>query len=75
MVLDAVAKMAEKDIGSLVVMESENLLGIITERDYSRNVFLKGKTSSTTLVKDIMDKNVICVRPEHSVETCMTLMT
>ncbi len=74
-VFDAVAKMAEKDIGSLLVMDGEKLLGIITERDYSRNVVLKGKTSPTTLVKDIMDKNAICVRPEHSVETCMTLMT
>ncbi len=74
-VFDAVAKMAKKNIGSLLVMEGEKLLGIITERDYSRNVVLKGKTSSITLVKDIMDKNVICVRPEHSVELCMTLMT
>ncbi len=74
-VLDAVAKMAEKNIGSLLVMDGEELIGVITERDYSRNVVLRGKTSSTTLVKDIMDKNVICVRPEHSVELCMTLMT
>ncbi len=67
--------MAEKNIGSLLVMDGEELIGIITERDYSRNVVLRGKTSSTTLVKDIMDTNVICVRPEHSVELCMTLMT
>jgi CBS domain-containing protein len=74
-VLDAVAKMAEKDIGSLVVMDGEELIGIITERHYSRNVFLKGKTSPTTLVRDIMEKNVIHVRPEQSIELCMTLMT
>jgi CBS domain-containing protein len=74
-VLDAIAKMAEKDIGALVVMDGEQLLGVITERHYSRNVILRGKTSSATLVKDIMDKEVICVRPEQSTELCMALMT
>jgi len=74
-VLEAVAKMAEKDIGSLVVMDGETLIGIITERHYSRNVVLKGKTSPTTLVRDIMDRNVIHVPPEQSVELCMALMT
>ena len=74
-VLDAVAKMAEKDIGSLVVMDGEELVGIITERHYSRNVVLKGKTSPTTLVREIMETNVIHVRPEQPVELCMTLMT
>jgi CBS domain-containing protein len=74
-VLHAVAKMAEKDIGSLVVMDGEQLVGIITERHYSRNVFLKGKTSPTTLVKEIMERDVIHVRPEQSVELCMALMT
>src|SRR5271169_487549 len=74
-VLDAVAKMAKKDVGSLVVMDGEKLVGIITERHYSRNVILKGKTSPTTLVRDIMERNVIYVRPEQSVELCMTLMT
>ena len=74
-VLDALAKMAEKDIGSLVVMDGEELIGIITERHYSRNVILKGKRSPTTLVRDIMERNVIHVRPEQSVEVCMALMT
>jgi CBS domain-containing protein len=74
-VLDAVARMAEKDVGSLVVMDGEKLIGIITERHYSRNVILKGKASPTTLVKDIMEQNVIHVRPEQSVEQCMALMT
>jgi CBS domain-containing protein len=74
-VLDAMAKMADKNIGSLVVMEGERLVGIITERHYSRNVVLKGKTSPTTLVREIMETNVIHVRPEQSVELCMTLMT
>ena len=73
-VLDAVAKMADKDVGSLVVMDGEKLVGIITERHYSRNVVLKGKTSPTTLVREIMETNVIHVRPEQSVELCMALM-
>jgi CBS domain-containing protein len=74
-VLDAVAKMADKDVGSLVVMDGEKLVGIITERHYSRNVVLKGKTSPTTLVREIMDTNRLHVRPEQSVELCMALMT
>ena len=74
-VLDAVAKMADKDVGSLVVMEGEKLVGIITERHYSRNVVLKGKTSPTTLVGEIMETNVIHVTSEQSVELCMALMT
>ena len=67
--------MADNDIGSLVVMDGEELIGIITERHYCRNVILKGKRSPTTLVRDIMERNVIHVRPEQSVELCMTLMT
>ena len=74
-VLEAVAKMAEKDVGSLVVMDGEILVGIVTERHYSRNVILKGKTSPTTPVRDIMERNVIHVRPDQSVELCMALMT
>ena len=74
-VFDAVAKMAENDIGSLTVMDSEALIGIITERQYARNVVLKGKSSSTTAMGEIMDRRVITVRPEQSVEECMALMT
>ncbi len=74
-VFDAVAKMAENDIGSLTVMDSEALIGIITERHYARNVVLKGKSSSTTAIWEIMDRRVITVRPEQSVEECMALMT
>ena len=67
--------MAKHSIGSLLVMENENLIGIITERDYSRNVILKGKSSKNTPVKDIMVSNILCVKPEQSVEECMALMT
>jgi CBS domain-containing protein len=74
-VFDAIAKMAEKDIGSLVVMDRDELVGIITERHYSRNVVLKGKTSPTTPVRDIMERYVVVARPEQSVDQCMALMS
>jgi CBS domain-containing protein len=67
--------MAENDIGSLVVIEREKVVGIITERHYARNVVLKGKTSPATPVRDIMERNVITVRPEQRVEECMAIMT
>jgi CBS domain-containing protein len=74
-VFDAIAKMAEFDVGSLVVMDGEKLVGIITERHYARNVVLKGKTSPNTSVRDIMERRVICARPEQTVEQCMALMS
>ena len=74
-VFDAVAKMAEKDIGSLVVMDGDDLVGIITERHYARNVVLKGKTSPATPVRDIMERHVVIARPEQSVDQCLALMT
>ena len=74
-VFDAVAKMADNDIGSLIVMDSDVLVGIITERHYARNVILKGRTSPATLVREIMERQVITVRPEQTVEECMALMT
>ena len=74
-VFDAVAKMAEKDVGSLVVMDGDELVGIITERHYARNVVLKGKTSPATPVRDIMERHVIIARPEQSVEQCMALIS
>ena len=74
-VFDAVAKMAEKDIGSLVVMDRGEIVGIITERHYARNVVLKGKTSPATPVREIMQKHVLFARPEQSVEQCMAVMT
>ena len=74
-VYDAVAKMADNDIGSLIVMDGDALVGIITERHYARNVILKGRTSPATLVREIMERQVITVRPEQTVEECMALMT
>ncbi len=74
-VFDAIAKMAEKDIGSLIVMDGDELVGIITERHYARNVVLKGKTSPTTPVRDIMERHVVIARPEQCVDQCMALMS
>ena len=73
-VFDAISKMAENDIGSLIVMDGEKIIGIITERHYARNIMLKGRTSATTLVGDIMERGVTCARPEQTVEQCMALM-
>jgi len=74
-VFDAVAKMAEKDVGSLVVMEGEELVGIITERHYARNVILKGKTSPATPVRDIMERHVAIAQSGQTVDECMAVMS
>ena len=74
-VFDAIAKMDEKDVGSLIVMDGEEIIGIMTERHYARSVVLKGKTSPTTKIRDIMERHVIVARPEQSVEQCMAVMT
>jgi CBS domain-containing protein len=74
-VFDALRLMAEHNIGSLVVLEDDKLVGIITERHYAREIVLKGKTSQGTLVRDIMSRKVICARPDQSVEECMAVMT
>jgi len=75
MVYDAIKLMADKNIGSLLVMEGDRLVGMVTERHYAQKVFLKGKASPTTPVSDIMETHVVCVRPDQSVEECMALMT
>ena len=74
-VYDAIKKMAEKNVGSLVVMEGNQLIGIITERHYARNVVLKGRASPATKVRDIMETKVVYARPDQSVEECMAIMT
>jgi len=71
----AIKMMAEKDVGSLLVMEGDQLVGLFTERQYARDVFLKGRSSPQTLVRDIMESRVICVAPDDTVEICMALMT
>ena len=74
-VFEAIGLMAERNIGSLLVMEDDSLVGIVTERDYARKVVLRGKASPTTPVREIMNAHVITVGPEDTVEECMTLMT
>ncbi len=73
-VLSAIEFMAEKNIGSLLVMEGDKLVGIFTERDYARKVILAGKSSVKTVVKDIMTQQVLVVQPETTIEECMALM-
>ncbi|MGB9044067.1 MAG: CBS domain-containing protein [Pseudolabrys sp.] len=74
-VFDAIRKMADENIGSLVVCEGKKLIGIITERHYARNVFLKGRASPSTLVKDVMETQVVFVRPDQTVDECMAVMS
>jgi len=74
-VFDALELMAEKDVGALVVMEGERLVGIFSERDYARKVVLFGKFSKETAVREIMTPKVLCVRPDQTVDECMVLMT
>ncbi len=74
-VLDALRIMAEKNIGSLVVMDDEDYKGIVTERDYSRKVILKGKNSTDTRVADIMSTDLPRVSPSDKIEYCMELMS
>lgn len=73
-VYDAIVLMAEKQIGALVVMESNKLVGILSERDYARKIVLKNRSSRDTLVEDIMTSKVICARPSHQIEECMAVM-
>ncbi len=74
-VFEAIALMAEKNIGALLVMEDGALAGLITERDYARKVVLRGKASPTTPVRDVMNTHLVTVEPTDTVEECMTLMT
>jgi CBS domain-containing protein len=75
LVYDALKIMAEKEVGSLLVLDEGKLVGIISERDYARKVILKGKSSLDTPVGEIMTPKVISVRPENTIEECMALMT
>jgi CBS domain-containing protein len=74
-VFDAIQLMADKNVGALLVIEEERLLGVISERDYTRKVALKGKSSKQTAVKDIISGELFQVTPDHTVEDCMRLMT
>ncbi|ABE50627.1 MULTISPECIES: CBS domain-containing protein [Methylobacillus] len=75
LVYDALLLMAEHHIGALVVMQRDKMVGIFSERDYAREVVIKGKTSKTTTVGDIMSVQLITVSPDDTVEHCMNLMS
>ena len=74
-VFEALTLMGEKNIGALVVVEGDTVVGIFSERDYSRKVILRGKTSRATRVEEILSRPVICIAPDDSIEECMTRMT
>jgi CBS domain-containing protein len=74
-VYDALKLMADKEVGALMVLQGETLVGVISERDYARKVILKEKSSMGTPVREIMTPQVICVSPEQTIRECMALMT
>lgn len=74
-VFEAIQMMDSKNVGALLVMKGEQLAGIISERDYTRKVFLRGKRSRETMVNEIMSTDVFITRPQEAVEECLRLMT
>ena len=74
-VFDAIQLMAERDVGALPVVSNGRLVGIFSERDYTRKIALAGKTSKQTFVREIIPSEVITVTPNDSVEECMRIMT
>ena len=74
-VFEALQKMAEFDVGALVILDAGRLVGIFSERDYARKLILHGKSSKETRVEEIMTTRVVCIGPDRSAEECMALMT
>ena len=74
-VFEALRLMAEKNVGALLVLEGRRPVGIFSERDYARKLVLKGKFSQETQVREVMTEKLITVRPDETIEQCMTLMT
>ncbi len=74
-VFDAIKIMAEKNVGALLVIQNEKVVGIFSERDYARKIALKEESSSTAIVKNVMTSKVLFVLPEQSIDECMALMT
>jgi CBS domain-containing protein len=75
LIYDALLVMAQHRIGALLVMDGDRLAGIFSERDYAREVVLKGRTSKTSTVSEVMSTNLITVTCDHTVEECMNLMS
>lgn len=74
-VFDALQQLAARNVGAVLVLDGRRLVGIVSERDYARQVILKGKTSKDTPVREIMTTTVVCVHPDQTIEECMGLMT
>jgi len=74
-ILHAIQLMANHEIGALLVMDNDKLVGIVTERDYTRKVALEDRSSKKSLVREIMSHKVLCARPEQTVQECMALMS
>ena len=74
-VYDAIRRMSDLDIGALVVLDEGKVAGVITERNYARNVFLQGKSSPTTPVRDVMVDDILFVGREKTTRDCMAIMT
>ncbi len=74
-VYDAIHLLAEKEIGALVVLEANQLVGVVSERDYARHVILKGRSSERTKVRDIMSTDLITATPSQEIRECMSIMT
>ena len=74
-VFEALSRMAEKEVGALMVLDGAKLVGIISERDYARKIVLLGRTSPNTLVKEIMTSHVAYTHLDQSIEECMAIMT
>jgi CBS domain-containing protein len=74
-VFEALQRMAEKNIGALLVMEGDRIVGVMTERDYARKVILLARSSRDTPLSEVMTTAVIYVRPDQTSEECMALMT
>ncbi len=74
-VFDALIILAEYQIGALAVLDGEKLVGIFSERDYAREVILKGRSSKTTMISEVMSSNIIAVSPNNTVEEAMTTMS
>lgn len=74
-VFEAIKLMADKNIGSLLVMSGDRLVGVFTERDYTRKIALQGKRSKETQVREILSGKIVSVTPQQTIEECMRLMT
>ena len=75
LVIDAIRMMNEKQVGALLVMENDNLAGILSERDYTRKVILNNRSSSETRVGDIMTSDIKTINPSQTTEECMVIMS